>query len=565
MVDLRDPITLQVLWNRLIFITDQADIAIGRTAFSPIVSEAHDYVTVLLDAEGNSLAQCSQSIPAFIGSLPLAAKHFLRAYPKEALSPGDVLVSNDPIIGTGHLPDVTVLTPIFREDRVVAFAGNIAHLPDVGGRPFSPDAGDFFEEGIRLPIIKLYKGGKPNQDLFEIIAASVRVPDEVVGDLQSLAAANDVMARELRAFMDEYDLDDLVALGRAIHDRSEDTMRKAIRLCPAGTYEAEVHLDGFDAAVTIKTTIQITDDHIRVDYAGSSPQVPFGINVYPHYRYAQTAYALKCLFDPLTPNNEGCFRPITDGAPLGSILNPQPPAAGNARMLVGHGIPGAIFKAMQHVLPDRVQAESGGAPIWGVTFVGHRQDNRLFAGLYFLNGGWGARGNLDGIDALSFPSNSKVTPVEMFEQTIPVLIEEKLLIPNSGGPGQYRGGLGQRVTFRNVSSGSIDVYLSTERLRHPCSGILGGREGRPGAVSINGTPTPGKGKISLTPGQRLTLETPGGGGLGRPALRSPDAAAKDLQQGLISMRQATEEYNYNGIEATAMRASTDTLKGITRK
>jgi N-methylhydantoinase B len=548
-VDLNDPITLQVLWTRLIFITDQADIALGKTAFSPIVREAHDYVTVLLDAKGNSLAQCSQSIPAFIGSLPLAAKYFLKAYPPERQYEGDVLITNDPIIGTGHLPDITMLSPIFRKGRLVAYAGNIAHLPDVGGRPFSPDAADFFEEGIRLPILKLYKAGEPNQDVLDIIAASVRVPDEVLGDIQSLVAANNVMARELLTFMDEYELDDLTGLAKAIHNRSEQAMRRAIRQWPTGTYEGEVHLDGFDSSIVIKATVHVQEGSIHVDYNASSLQVPFGINVYPHYRFAQTAYALKCLLDPQTPNNEGCFKPITDSAPLGSVLNPRPPAAGNSRMIVGHGIPSAIFKSLQSVVPDRIQADSGGAPIWGITFVGHGGDSRPFTGLYFLNGGLGARAGIDGIDTLCFPSNSRVTPVEMFEQAVPILIERKSLITDSGGPGEYRGGLGQRVEFRNVSGYPVSVYLSTERLKHPCVGVLGGREGRPGAVMEGDKSVGGKGKLLLNPGQRLVLETPGGGGLGNPADRARRLVAQDIRQGLVSMEQALKDYGYAYIEA----------------
>ena len=356
LTDFNDPITLQVMWNRLIFIADQADNVLGRTAFSPIVRENHDYVTVLLDSRGRALAQCTWSIPVFITSLPAAAQnYFLKAYPPETLEPGDVLATNDPEIGTGHLPDVTMLTPIFKGGKVVAYAGSIAHLPDVGGRPLSPDATDIYEEGIRFPIIKLHKAGVPNKDALDIIASSVRLPTEVRGDLDSMVAANNVMGRELLRFMEEYDLDSVDELADSIHSRSEMQLRKAIKAWPNGTYRAEVKLDGFDSEVVLKAAVIVRDETVHVDYTGSSDQVLHGINVRTHYRYAHSVYALKCLLDPETPNNEGCITPFTDEAPLGSILNPHAYAAGNSRNLVGHVIPSLIFKALEGVVPERCQ------------------------------------------------------------------------------------------------------------------------------------------------------------------------------------------------------------------
>lgn len=544
-MDLNDPITLQVLWNRLAFITDQADIALGRTAFSSVVRESHDYVTVLLDSRGDALAQCTHSIPAFIGSLPAAAKHFLRAYPPERLAPGDVLFTNDAMIGTGHLNDVIMITPIFRKGKVVAYAGSIAHIADVGGRPHGPDAADLYEEGIRIPILKLYRDGKANQDVLDIVAASVRMPRETLGDLESQVAANAVMVRELLAFMDEYDLDDLDGLVAVIYGRSEQAMRQAIGRWPKGSFSAEARLDGFDHDIVLRVTVTVGDDSVHVDYAGSSPQVPFGINVMPHYRYAHSAYALKCLLDPATPNNAGCLLPITDSAPLGSLFNPRPPAAGNARNLIGHVIPSVIFRALQDVVPEEIQADSGGAPIWIVNCVAQRADGTPQIAVQVLHGGQGGRYGHDGNDTLSFPSNCSVTPVEMFERAVPVLVEEKDLICDSGGAGQFRGGLGQRVTLRNISGRPMHIYLGSERVRHPCFGVRGGRPGRAGAVLRDGEPVGPKGKIPLAPDGRLTLETPGGGGWGDPARRSPDMVAQDLRQGLVSPAQARAVYGYD--------------------
>ncbi len=549
-VDFNDPVTLQVMWDRLVFIADQADSALGRTAFSPIVRENHDYVTVVLDAKGRALSQCTWSIPVFITALPMAAQqHFLPAFPPATLQPGDVLATNDPVIGTGHLPDMVMLTPIFRNGRIVAYAGSIAHLPDIGGRPQSPDSTDMFEEGIRIPMLKLYKAGQPNIDVFAVIEASVRLPNEVRGDIQSMVAANEVMARELTRFMDEYLLDDLEALAAAIHGRSEAQMRKAISAWPQGRYKAQVTIDGFESDVTLCVEVQVRADSIHVDYAGSSPEVARGINVVPHYRVAHTVYALKCLLDPDTPNNEGCLLAITDEAPLGSILNPRPHAAGAARNLVGHVIPSLIFRALQGVVPGRVIGDSGGAPIWGINcqgYSGDEADGQAYGSAQNFHGGQGGRATMDGLDCLSFPSNCKVTPIEMYELAVPVLTLCKQLIPDSGGAGTYRGGLGQRGVLRNLSDRPMNIYLSTERVKHPCFGVLGGQAGTPGAVRRNGEVVFAKGKLTLQPGDSLELDLPGGGGWGDPLERPRALVENDLREGLVSAEHARAVYGWKG-------------------
>jgi len=543
--DFNDPITLQVMWDRLVFIADQADSALGRTAFSPIVRENHDYVNVVLDAKGRALAQCTWSIPVFITSLPMAAQnHFLPAFPAQTLKPGDVLATNDPMIGTGHLPDMVMLTPVFRGGKIVAYAGSIAHLPDIGGRPQSPDSTDMFEEGIRIPMLKLYKEGQPNADVFAVIEASVRLPNEVRGDIQSMVASNEVMSREVLRFMDEYGLDDLDGLADAIHGRSEAHMRKAIASWPQGSYKAEVMLDGFETEVKLCVDVQVRKDSIHVDYTGTSPEVARGINVVPHYRVAHTVYALKCLLDPDTPNNEGCMLPITDDAPLGSILNPHPHAAGAARNLIGHVIPSLIFRALQKVVPDKVVGDSGGAPIWGINCQGHHADGKAYGSAQNFHGGMGGRSTMDGLDTLSFPSNCKVTPIEMYELAVPVLTECKALIPDSGGAGKFRGGLGQRGILRNISDRPMNIYLSTERVKYPCFGVVGGQDGTSGAVRVDGKEVFAKGKLVLNPGERLELELPGGGGWGNPKERSREHVESDLREGLVTKAQARSIYGY---------------------
>lgn len=552
--DFNDPINLQVMWNRLIFIADQADIVLGRTAFSPIVRENHDYVTVLLDSRGRALAQCTWSIPVFITSLPVAAqKYFLPKFPAETLQEGDVLATNDPEIGTGHLPDVTMITPIFKNGKVVAYAGSIAHLPDIGGAPLHSEASDIFEEGIRFPIVKLHKAGVPNQDVLDIIAASVRLPTEVMGDLESMVAANNVMGRELVKFLDEYDLDGIDELAEAIHSRSEAQTRRAIRQWPNGTYSAEVLLDGYDTDVVLKAAVIVRDDSIHVDYSGTSEQILHSINCRTNYRYAHSVYALKCLLDPDTPNNEGCITPITDEAPLGSILNPEEWTAGNSRNLIGHVIPSLIFKALEGVVPDKVMGDSGGAPIWAANCVGRRDDGTQYGSVQNFHGGQGARSEFDGLDTLSFPSNCRVTAVEMFEIAVPVLTECKELIPDSGGAGRSRGGLGQRVVLRNLGSNPMNIYLASERVRHPCFGVVGGKSGSAGKVFKNGERQFPKGKVVLKTGDRLEVETPGGGGWGKTSERSTAAIELDLADGLITPAAARQIYGYqrSSIAATA--------------
>lgn len=551
-IDFNDPINLQVMWNRLIFIADQADNVLGKTAFSPIVRENHDYVTVLLDSKGRALAQCTWSIPVFITSLPAAAqKYFLPKFPEHTLQEGDVLATNDPEIGTGHLPDVTMITPIFKNGKIVAYAGSIAHLPDIGGAPLHSEASDIFEEGIRFPIVKLHKAGVPNQDVLDIIAASVRLPTEVQGDLESMVAANNVMGRELVKFLDEYGLDDVDGLAEAIHVRSEAQTRKAIRAWPNGHYSAQMLLDGYETDITLKATVIVEDDSIHVDYTGTSAQVLHSINCRTNYRYAHSVYALKCLLDPDTPNNEGCITPITDDAPLGSVLNPESWTAGNSRNLIGHAIPSLIFRALEGVVPNKVMGDSGGAPIWAANCVGRHDDGKQYGSVQNFHGGQGARSQFDGLDTLSFPSNCKVTAIEMFEIAVPVLTERKELIADSGGAGKHRGGLGQRVVLRNLGNGPMNIYLASERVRHPCFGVVGGQDGSAGKVMKNGEKQFPKGKVVLKRGDKLQVETPGGGGWGKSVERPVALIELDLAEGLITLAAAESVYGYVSAVAAA--------------
>lgn len=433
-----DPIALKVLWDRLIAITEEAAVTLVRTSFSTIVRENNDYACVLLEARGRSLAQSVYSIPAFIGTMPITAQHFLERFPVGTLRPGDVLATNDPWMGTGHLPDLTMATPIFnRRGRLVAFAGVIAHLPDIGGTINIGGTREVYEEGLRLPPVRLFREGKPNAELFDTIAANVCVPNHVRGDIMAMVAANAQAAARVLDLLNDVGLESLDGVSKEIRARSEEAMRAAIRTAPRGVYRGEIDFDGFDAPIHLALAVQIADDRVHVDFTGSSKQNAFALNSAMNYTYAFTGYPLKCLLHPWLPNNQGCFRPFTVAAPAGSIVNVQPPCAVFKRNIVGHMISGALFAALAETFPDRVMADSGSSPMNIHNWSGADRSGRRFVQLVAMNGGSGGSPAGDG-EVCSFPSNVSNTPVEVIEVAAPLIVECKELIPDSGGTGRAR-------------------------------------------------------------------------------------------------------------------------------
>ncbi|MFA7437924.1 hydantoinase B/oxoprolinase family protein [Castellaniella sp.] len=538
-----DPVTLKMMWDRLIAVVDEADTALGRMAFSTVVREAHDYVTVLLDDTGRSIAQCTYSIPSFIGTLPTTARHILERIPADTLRPGDVVITNDPWLGTGHLPDITMLSPIFHQGRLIAFAGNVAHMPDIGGRAFSADAREVFEEGLRLPPMFLYRGGEPAQELFSIIRHNVRVPEQVLGDLEAGRSANEVMARRLEGFLTDYGLTDLRELGEEMFSRSEANMRAKISELPDGEYCDSLIMDGFDEPLKINTRIVIKGDQILVDYAGSSPQIDRAMNSVHNYTYAYTVYPLKCILDPETPNNEGSFRPLEITAPEGSFLNPRLPAAVNGRHLVGHLLSFAIYGALRNIIPEKILADGGCAPSWVLVLNGQHDTGRPFSSFMFFAGGQGARRGMDGPASLHFPTNISSVPAEHMEATCPVRIEFREQIPDSGGGGQWRGGNGVRIILRSLATRPCAVTLQCERIQHPPQGLFGGQAGSPGRAILNGEPiAKPKEQFILQPNDVLMLDLPGGAGYGDPLLRAPDAVLDDVRAGVITAASAKKVF-----------------------
>lgn len=526
-------IELEILWNRLIAITDEMAATLTRTSHSTLVREGNDFACVVLDARGRALAQSTRSIPSFTVLLPRTVKTMLEVYPPTQWQPGDVVVTNDPWVANGHLPDLTMVVPVFDRGRLLGFVGTVAHLPDIGGRQLSGAATDLYEEGLRIPITRLYTAGQPNHELLKLVQANVRVPDQVLGDLRAQVITNRLGIGRVIDLVRDAGLPSLDSVAARIQELAEQSFRRAIATVPPGEYTAEVVGDGFDEPVTVRARIEVKSDSVHVDFGGSSRESGRANNVPLSYTFAYTVYALKCILDPHTPNNEGCFRPVTISAPDGCIVNARPPAAVSGRHTVGHLVPSVVFRALAPVLPDRVPAESG-TPLWAFCFGGVK-DGRRFSIFPSFNGGQGASVHRDGLPCLSFPSNSANTPVEVIEALTTLRVVEKRLQPDSGGPGAHRGGLGQRVVFRATAPEPVKVSMFSDKIAYPAFGIAGGGSGGHGAVLLNGLPVPyPKGEILLRTGDELTLVLPGGGGHGDPSLRPPALIASDQKNGYVT-------------------------------
>src|SRR3989442_516149 len=430
--------TREVPGTRLISIVDEAAKAIVRTSFSTLSNEANDFACMLTDARGYSLAQNTGSIPSFIGTLPATARHFLRSMGADGMRPGDVLITNDAWMGTGHMSDVSVLKPIFRGGRLVAFSATTSHMPDIGGRLRAIEAREVFEEGLHIPCMKLVREGRADETLIEMIRASVRTPDQTMGDIWAQVGANELMERRLIALMDDGRLDSLDDLGDELFARAEGAMRAAIRAVPDGTYRYAMRTDGVDEPLDYQVALTIAGDEVMADYTGTSPQQPRAINCVLAYTYAMTAYAIKCALLPGLANNEGMYRPMRVTAPEGCLLNPRFPAAVVSRAVTGHYVPVLLFGALHQVVPDRVMAGAG-SPLWAVQQTGLRADGRPYTNIFFFNGGMGATPTKDGESVLSWPSNISSTPVEVAERNSPLFFREKRLRPGSGGPRRFRG------------------------------------------------------------------------------------------------------------------------------
>lgn len=537
-----DPVRLEVMWNRLISVVNEQATALMRTSFTTIVREAGDLSAGVFDTRGYMIAQAVTGTPGHINAMATCIHHFLAVFPPESLHPGDVLITNDPQKTSGHLHDFTVITPVFRGEHLVGFFGNTCHVLDIGGIGLSTDGRSMFEEGLFVPITKLFDRGEPNHQLLQILAANVRAPEPVLGDIHAQAAGNDVGAARLLEFMSEFGLESLEPLADEIIGRSERAMRDAISTLPDGTYRNTVFSDGYEEPVRLEVAIIKTGDSVVVDWSGSSPESKRGINVVLNYTHAYTTYAMKCALAPDVPNNEGSFRPVKVTAPPRSILNAQPPAAVAARHIIGHFLPGAVFGALAEALPERVIAE-GAANIWNLQFTGHDLAERPFTYVWFSCGGTGARPNKDGLHATAFPSGISGVPAEIIEQLTPVVLRKREIRRDSAGPGRFRGGCGQTLQIAMRSNQSYRFAPLFDRLQHAAAGYSGGQDGALAQITLStGERYKSKGNRELEPEVEITLELPGGGGFYDPLTRDPAAVWLDVQNELVSPEAALRDY-----------------------
>lgn len=539
-----DPVSLGIMWDRLVSITNEVVEVLVRTSFSTIVRESYDLACMLFDADGQILAQGTFSQPVFIGTGPQTVRQMLQKHPPHTLRPGDVLFTNDAWIGTGHLWDVNVLRPVFRDGRIVAYTLSISHLPDVGGRGISAENADIYEEGLQIPVCKMFRAGERNEELMDIIRQNVRVGEQVIGDLMANVACTEVGARLLLEFMQEYGLDDLRPLSAAIVGQSERAMRAQIAAIPDGVYSNRIQVEAFDEPVTLAARVTIEGDRLQIDYAGSSAQLRAGINVPLCYTRAMSCYAVKCLTIPGIPNNEGSVRPVELVAPQGCILNAQPPAATGARLLVGHFIAPLLFGAFAEALPDRVQADPG--MLNALNVVGQRRDGRPFSTLYFCSGGLGAMKGLDGQSSTPAPANNKTMSAEIWEGLTHLTLVERRLRADSGGAGEFRGGLGQRQVMRNDTNAPLHLAVLGSRTTFPAAGYAGGHAAAPRRYIIRGEVVHPKGRYVLQPGESIVIEDSGGGGYGDPRRRSREKVVADLQAGFITPEAARDVYGLGG-------------------
>ena len=534
-----DPVTLEVVWNRLLSVANEQQDALIRTAFSTIVRESQDLACGIFDTRGRMIAQSISGTPGHINAMATSMKHFLAAFPPDKLRPGDVLITNDPWMTAGQINDITITTPFFKNGRLVALFANTCHSADIGGRILSAEAREVFEEGLRLPIMKLFDRGEPNQVLMQIVRVNVRQPDEVIGDFYAQTASNDAGGRALLEMMEEFGLDSIDPVAEEIISRSEAAVRGEIAKLPSGEWSNETWSDGFEEPILIRCTVRVAEDEIFIDFSGSSPQSTRGINVVLNYTHAYASFAIKAAICPDVPHNEGSFRPVHVSAPPGSILNALEPAPVASRQVIGHFIPSAIFAALSGALPGRLMAP-GADPIWLSVWRGQ---NPSFTLTLFQVGGTGARPSKDGLSAVGFPSGVAGVPAEIVESLSPVVVKRRELRPDSGGAGRWRGGLGQLTEFVRRGEGRWSVSSIADRTKYPAPGLLGGQAGAAGEVALgDGTRLHAKSLVDLGAGDTVHVNLPGGGGYGDPLQRDVQRVLGDVIEGYITPEEAEKNY-----------------------
>jgi N-methylhydantoinase B len=537
-----DPILLEVLWNRLVAVVEEQARALMRTSFTSVVREAGDLSAGLFDQRGRMVAQAVTGTPGHVNAMATSVHHFLREIPAGTLEPGDVMITNHPWQTSGHLNDFTVITPIFHDGTLTAYFGNCCHALDVGGRGLGADARQVYEEGLFVPVTRLFRRGEPNEELFRIIRANVRAPFEVIGDLYAQAASNDVGGARLVEMVEEFDLGDIESLSDEVCSRSERAMREAIEALADGVYENEAYTDGFDEPIRLAVSIRVDGDEMFIDFEGSSPQSERGINVVLNYTAAYTTFGVKCAISPEVPNNDGSFQPVHVTAPEESILNALHPAPVGARHIVGHFLPGVIHGALSKAIPGKVLAQ-GADSLWNTQITGKREDGEPFTYVFFSGGGMGARPDRDGLSATAFPSGIRGVPAEVIESISPVVMHRRELRPGSEGPGRHRGGFGQEMEIGVRGDSGWTLSAMYDRTRFPAQGMRGGFPGGEGSArTASGEALHPKRQQRIPGGGRVVLRLPGGGGHGDPFEREPAKVTRDVEDGLVSVERARDVY-----------------------
>lgn len=537
-----DPIDLEIIWQRLIAIAEEQARTLVRSSFSAMTAEMEDIASALFDAQGNMIAEGITGTIGIITALVQGVPCFLKEYPPNELSQGDLLISNDPWILAGHNPDMAIVRPVFSEDTLIGFTATVSHVPDIGGRGgWGSDATEIYEEGLILPVMKLFNKGKVNIDLRRLIETNVRVPEQTMGDIFAQVSATSVGAKNLEQLIREYKLGNLESVSKAILTRSEEAVRDAIEKVPNGAYHDEVFAEGLDEPIRIAVKLLVEGDYIVVDLAGSSSQVPAAINCTYNYTLAHITGPLKSALCPEIPNNTGTYSPIRLEAPKGSIVNAIRPAPLMDRHLLSQFINSVISGALAQAIPDRVLAdagEGGSASFQGLDLKGKR-----FSSSLGFTGGMPARPIRDGLHTTHYPSNLSSISVEILESRTPILVLGKELITDSGGAGRYRGGCGQQVTITIRGENPVSAGFVLERTKFPSRGRLGGHSGRCARIIINKSIRPhGKERIILRPGDQVIMEYPGGGGFFPPEERDLNMVLDDVRNGIVSLAKAREEY-----------------------
>jgi N-methylhydantoinase B len=544
----------QIMWSRLIAVVEQQAQTMLRTAFSTSVREAGDLSAGVFDRHGRMLAQAVTGTPGHVNSMANAVKHFLDIYPLASMKPGDHYITNDPWLTSGHLHDITVVTPSFYHGERVALFANTIHVVDIGGLGMGPDGRQVFEEGLAIPIMPLAREDKMNEDLLRLVRANVREPLQVEGDIYATAACNDEGSRRLVEMMDEFEIADLDRLGDTIVKASREATLARIRTLPRGTYRNSVNMDGYDRPLLLNAALTIADDGIHIDFDGTSPASAYGINVVYNYCLAYAAFGVKCIVAPEVPNNAGSLSAIAVSAPEGSVLNVKRPWPVAARHTVGHMLPDLVFGCLHQVMPGGVPAE-GASSLWNPQIFGggslveeveeSTEANSLpeFSTVIFHCGGAGARPTKDGLSVTAFPSGVRTIPIEATESVAPVLFHCREFREGSGGAGRFRGGLGQVIELGGAAANAVAMLCNFERVHNPARGRDGGKAGAPGAVSLrSGRPIRPKGRQTVPRRDAIRLELPGGGGFGDPRARDPERVRDDVLDGLITAEDARRDY-----------------------